>query len=81
MSTADRLGKIKSYVGEGEFTDDPVNIQGGSAVCHIDNLQNLMKYLTKNGYEHHIAMTRGSYADVLEEAISTYLGWDIFHHQ
>lgn len=81
MSTDDRRGVIKSYVGEGDFTDDPVNIQGGSAVCHIPNLQNLMKHLTKNGYEHHIAMTRGHYADVLEDAISTYLGWDIFHHQ
>ncbi len=81
MSTDDRRGVIKSYVGEGDFTDDPVNIQGGAAVCYIPNLQNLMKYLTKNGYEHHIAMTRGHYADVLEEAISTYLGWELFHHQ
>ena len=36
MSTDDRLGLIKSYVGEGEFTDDPTNIHGGSAVCRID---------------------------------------------
>ena len=81
MSTDDRRGVIKSYLGEGEFTDDPVNIHGGAAVCHIPDLQKLMKHLTKNGYEHHIAMTRGHYADVLEEAISTYLKWDLYRHQ
>jgi len=81
MSTDDRRGIIKSYLGEGDFTDDPVNIHGGVAICHIPNLQGLMKYLTKNGFEHHIAMTRGHYADVLEEAISTYLKWDLFRHQ
>ena len=81
MSTDYRRGVIKSYLGEGEFTDDPANIQGGMAVCHIPNLQGLMKYLTKNGFEHHIAMTRGYYADVLEEAITTYLGWELYRHQ
>ncbi len=81
MSTDDRLGKIKSYVGEGEFTDDPTNIHGGSAVCRVPNLQPLLKYICKNGFEHHIAMTRGHYANVLKEAIDTYLGWDLYHHQ
>ncbi|MBP7962762.1 MAG: fucose isomerase [Caldilineaceae bacterium] len=81
MSTDDRRGLIKSYVGEGDFTDDPVNIHGGVAICDVPNFQNLMKYLTKNGYEHHVAMTRGRYADVLEEAVSTYLKWDLYRHQ
>lgn len=80
MSTDDTLGIIKSYVGEGEFTDDPNTIQGGSAVCRVDNLQPLMKYICKNGFEHHVAMSRGHYADVLEEAITSYLGWELYHH-
>jgi L-fucose isomerase-like protein len=80
MSTDDTLGIIKSYVGEGEFTDDPNNIQGGSAVCRVDNLQPLMKYICKNGFEHHVAMSRGHYADVLEEAITSYLGWELYRH-
>ncbi len=80
MSTDDTRGIIKSYVGEGEFTDDPNNIQGGSAVCRVNNLQAMMKYICKNGFEHHVAMARGHCADVLEEAISTYLKWDIYRH-
>jgi L-fucose isomerase-like protein len=81
MSTDDTLGLIKSYVGEGEFTDDPTSIQGGSAVCRIDNLQKMMKYICKNGFEHHVAMVRGHWADVLEEAINTYLDWNLYRHQ
>ncbi len=81
MSTDDRAGEIRCYVGEGEFTDDPTNIQGGAAVCRIDNLQQLMKYVCKNGFEHHVAQVRGNWADVLEEAITTYLGWDFYRHQ
>jgi L-fucose isomerase-like protein len=81
MSTDDRLGMIKSYVGEGNFTDDPNNIQGGSAVCEVPDLQQLLKLLCKHGYEHHVAMTRGHYGDLLYDAISTYLDWDIYYHQ
>jgi L-fucose isomerase-like protein len=80
MSTDDSLGLIKSYVGEGEFTDDPNNIQGGSAVCRIKDLQTMLKYICKNGFEHHVAMVRGNWADVLEEAITTYLDWDLYRH-
>lgn len=81
LSTDDNLGMIRSYVGEGEFTDDPTNIHGGSAVCRINDLQPLMKYICKNGFEHHVAMVRGNWADVLEEAITSYLDWDLYRHQ
>ncbi len=80
MSTDDTKGMIKSYVGEGVFTDDPTNIQGGSAVCRIDNLQQMMKYVCKNGFEHHVAQVRGNWANVLEEAITSYLKWDLYRH-
>ena len=80
MSTDDPRGIIKAYLGEGEFTDDPVSIDGGPAVCRVPNLQKLMDYLCKNGFEHHVALTRGHYADVLNEAITTYLGWDLYYH-
>lgn len=80
MSTDDPRGMIKAYLGEGELTDDPVSIDGGPAVCRVPNLQKLMNYLCKNGFEHHVALTRGHYADVLNEAITTYLGWDLYYH-
>jgi L-fucose isomerase-like protein len=81
ISTDDAWGTIKAYLGEGNMTDDPVgNFQGGSAVCRVPGLQVLLNYAIKNGFEHHVAVTRGHCADVLNEAITTYLGWDLYHH-
>jgi L-fucose isomerase-like protein len=82
ISTDDPQGTVKAYVGEGEMTDDPVgNFQGGAAVCRVPNLQDLLDYMCKNGFEHHVAVTRGHCADVLAEAIFTYLGWDLYYHE
>lgn len=80
ISTDDTKGKIKSYLGEGSMTDDPYGMDGGIAVCEINDLQKLMKYMCKNGFEHHVAMVRGHVSEVLEEAIENYLGWDLYNH-
>ncbi len=80
ISTDDNRGIIKSYLGEGKMTDDPYGMDGGIAVCEIPNLQNLMKFMCKNGFEHHVAMVRGHVSEVLEEAIGNYLGWEIYKH-
>jgi L-fucose isomerase-like protein len=81
ISTDDQKGIIKSYLGEGTMTDDPYGMDGGIAVCEIPNLQGLMKFMCKNGFEHHVAMVRGNVAEILEEAIGNYMGWDIYKHQ
>ena len=80
VSTDDPRGVIRAYLGEGEFTDDPVDIAGGSAVIHVEDLQGVLDYVCKKGFEHHVSMTRGHCADVLQEAIDTYLGWELFRH-
>ena len=81
MSTDDPRGVIKAYLGEGEMTDDTVgNFQGGSAVLKIDGLQKLLDHMVKNGYEHHVAVTRDHAADVIYEALTTYLGWEVYYH-
>ena len=81
ISTDDTKGIIKAYLGEGRITDDPYGMDGGIAVCEIQNLQILMKYMCKNGFEHHVGMVRGHVADILEEAIGNYLGWEVYKHQ
>lgn len=80
MSTDDRNGVIKAYLGEGEFTDDPFGMDGGIAVTKIRDLRRLMGFITQNGFEHHVAMVRGHHADVVHEAVTRYLGWPIYHH-
>ncbi|WP_319477968.1 fucose isomerase [Marispirochaeta aestuarii] len=80
ISTDDRKGLIKSYLGEGEFTAEPYGMDGGIAVCKVKNLNPLLQYMTRNGFEHHVAMSRGQTADIIEEAVGRYLGWDIYRH-
>lgn len=80
ISTDDVNGRIRCYLGEGRFTDDPLPTFGGVAVCQVPRLNELMRYLTRNGYEHHVALTHGEWADVLEEALGNYMGWDVYRH-
>ncbi len=81
LSTDDVHGRIRGYVGEGQFTDDPCESPGGIAVCHVPDLQGLLDYLCQNGFEHHVAMNRGQTARVLHEALGKYMGWSIHRHQ
>ncbi len=80
ISTDDTLGIIKAYVGEGEFADDPVKTVGGVAVCRVPDLQGLLGFMCDNGFEHHVAMNKAHVADVLEEAFTKYLGWEVYNH-
>lgn len=80
ITTDDKNGKIKLYVGEGEILSDKVDTVGGTALCHISGLQKLMDYICKNGFEHHVAMNRSHSAAVIEEALENYLGWDVYRH-
>ncbi len=56
QSTDDRSGRIRAYVGEGRFTDDPLKTFGTRAVVEVPGLQALMRYICRNGFEHHAAM-------------------------
>ena len=81
ISTDDTAGQIRCYVGEGEFTDDPLDTFGGITVCRVDNMDGLLHYICEEGFEHHIALTQASCADVLEEALTKYMGWMVHRHR
>ena len=80
-STDDRLGTIKAYVGEGEFTDDPFPMDGGIAVTKVARLRPLLGFIARNGFEHHVAMVRGHHAEAVHEAITRYMNWPIYRHE
>jgi L-fucose isomerase-like protein len=80
MDTDDAHGRIRAYVGEGEFTPDPFGMDGGISVCRVPGLRKLMGHLTRNGFEHHVAMVRSHCAAAVYEATSRYLGWDVLWH-
>lgn len=80
LSSDDRAGALKCYLGEGEFTADPFPMDGGIAVTQVPRLRDLMRFVTQNGFEHHVAMVRGHHADVIHEAVTRYLGYPNYHH-
>jgi L-fucose isomerase-like protein len=81
FSTDDRSGRMRGYVGEGRFTKDPLKTFGGAGVVEIPNLQQLLRYICENGFEHHVAANLSNVADVLHEATTRYLGWDNVYHR
>ncbi|PCJ91536.1 MAG: fucose isomerase [Flavobacteriaceae bacterium] len=80
ISTFDNEGKIKAYFGEGNFTDDELNTFGNKAVAHVPDLQNLMRYICNNGFEHHAVMNGSHTARILKEALEKYLDWEVHIH-
>jgi L-fucose isomerase-like protein len=80
VSTDDLRGRMSTYLGEGRFTEDKLDTFGGYGVIELPNFQKLLHFICKNGYEHHVAATKAAVADAIEDALSTYLGWDVYHH-
>jgi L-fucose isomerase-like protein len=80
FSTNDREGTIHGYVGEGEFTDDPLDTFGGAGVVRIQKLQELLRYICERGFEHHVAANLASVGEAVQEATTRYLGWTVHQH-
>jgi L-fucose isomerase-like protein len=80
-STDDAAGKVRAYVGEGELTDDPLKTFGGYGVVKIRDFQKLLRYICENGFEHHVAVNPTPISAGVNEALSKYLGWDVYLHE
>ena len=72
-------GKITVYFSEGEFTDDDIEKDyfGCAGVAHISGLQDKLIRLARGGFKHHTTVANGHMKAVLEEALGTYLGYDV----
>jgi L-fucose isomerase-like protein len=79
-STDDRRGVIRGYTGPGRFTDDPLETFGGAGVAEIPELQKLLKYICREGFEHHVAANFGDVSRAVHEAAVRYLGWESHYH-
>jgi L-fucose isomerase-like protein len=80
VSTDEFKGTIRSYVGEGELTKDPMTTFGGFGVAKIPRLQKLLRHICENGFEHHVAISPCRVAGIVSEAFGKYLGWDVYDH-
>jgi L-fucose isomerase-like protein len=81
FSTDDFEGTVKGYVGEGRFTDDPLNTFGGAGVVEIPKMQDLLRYICEHGFEHHVAANFSSVSPSIFEAAHKYLGWPMHLHK
>jgi L-fucose isomerase-like protein len=79
FSTDDRRGVIRGYTGPGKFTDDPLDTFGGAGVAEIPQLQKLLKYICREGFEHHVAANFSDVSKAVHEA-ARYLGWESHYH-
>ena len=79
-STDDRRGVIRGYTGAGKFTDDPLETFGGAGVAEIPQLQKLLKYICREGFEHHVAANFSDVSKAVHEATTRYLGWESYLH-
>ena len=72
-------GKLKFYLGEAEFTDDPIPAEffGCAGVAAFDGLQDVLLHVGRNGYRHHVSVAPGHYLKPVYEALTNYLGWDV----
>jgi L-fucose isomerase-like protein len=84
FSTDDTAGRMRGYVGQGRFTDDPLNTFGGAGVVEIAHMQKLLRYICERGFEHHVAANlspeASTVASAVYEAATRYLGWDMYFH-
>ena len=72
-------GKIHIYFSEGEFTADEIEKEffGCGGVAKIENLQDKLIKLARNGFKHHTTVANGHVKDVLDEAFRYYLNYNI----
>ncbi|OGV36487.1 MAG: hypothetical protein A2020_12715 [Lentisphaerae bacterium GWF2_45_14] len=78
-SSTTQDGKLRFYLGEGEFTADPIPPEffGCAGVAHIDNLQQKLYQLGYAGYRHHVSVAPGRVAAALREAFTRYLNYEL----
>ena len=81
VTSDDAHGTLRAYVGEGEFGAESIPTKGGVANCQVPGLQELMQYICKNGFEHHVCFVRGHVAAALAEALENYLNIPTYYHK
>ncbi len=72
-------GRLKLFIGEGEFTTDPIpaDFFGCAGVADIPNLQDVLLHIGRFGHRHHVSVTHGNVAAATKEALEYYLGFDV----
>jgi L-fucose isomerase-like protein len=72
-------GRLVFYLGEGEFTSDPIESAffGCAGVATVDRLQDRLVAIGKQGFRHHVSVTPGRVETPLREAFREYLRYEV----
>lgn len=73
------VSRLKLYLGEDTFTEDeiPADFFGCAGVAEVERLQDVLLHVGRNGYRHHVSVTRGRHLAPVREALESYLGCDV----
>ncbi|MCK4249225.1 MAG: hypothetical protein KAX15_05545 [Candidatus Omnitrophica bacterium] len=72
-------GKLKFYLGQACFTDDPIPAEffGCAGVAQFEGLQDILQSVGYMGHRHHVSVSPGSVVEPVQEAFEKYLGYDV----
>jgi len=72
-------GKLKTYLGQGRFTDDPVpaDFFGCAGVAEVPNLQDALQTIGYLGHRHHTSVSPGRVLEPVKDAFTRYLGYEV----
>lgn len=72
-------GKLKTYLGQGKITADPIPREffGCAGVAEIPGLQQVLLHIGTQGHRHHVSLTPGRVQAPLREALGHYLGFEV----
>lgn len=72
-------GKPEFMVGEAKITGEPVEkaFFGSYGVTEFEDLEEVMMYVLRNNYHHHVSYTYGADKDVLKEAFEIYFDYKV----
>ncbi len=73
------VGRLVFYLGEGTFTEDPIEegFFGCGGVAQVRALQSKLLTIGRNGFRHHVSVAFGQHHGAVREAFMTYLGYDL----
>jgi L-fucose isomerase-like protein len=81
LNTDDVTGRLTAYAAMGESLPDTAPTWGGIGVVRIPKLQNLLRTICEQNFEHHVSVSLSSVGPGVVEALGKYLGWSVYAHE
>lgn len=75
-----REGKLSFVLDKGSFGPEklPEEFFGCGGVAHFEDFQKKLLFLLRKGFPHHMTLSYGDHFTAVEEAVNSYLHYDLF---